>query len=150
MMHLTLARHQYGALSTLGRLYINGAFECFTLENPWQDNKRRVSCVPEGTYEVKFRLVGGFQTRAREIFPDLHNSIRGMLELQAVPDRDYILIHWGNDPGDTLGCILLGETQSADFVGRSRAAYRKAYPQIAEPLSCGQRVTLEIKGAPIA
>lgn len=150
MIRLTLHRETSGEKSTIGRLYINGEFECFTLENPWKDNKRRISCIPEGTYEVKFRRVGGWFKTAKEDFPDIHNEVFGMLELQDVPERDYILVHWGNDPGDTMGCILLGETKAADFVGRSRAAYRKAYPKIAKPLSCNQRVTLDIKGAPIA
>ena len=150
MIRLTLHRETSGEKSTIGRLYIDGEFECFTLENPWLDNKRRISCIPEGTYEVKFRRVGGWIHKARGLFPDMHNAVMGMLELQDVPERDYILIHWGNYPTDTQGCILVGTGRGVDAVWNSQTAYKAFYPKIADPLSCGQRVTLEIKGAPIA
>lgn len=28
-----------------------GDYECYTLERPWLDNRRRVSCIPAGTYK---------------------------------------------------------------------------------------------------
>jgi hypothetical protein len=156
MMRLTLHRDPSGEKSTLGRLFIDGEFECFTLENPWKDNKRRISCIPEGEYEIKFRMEGDWLKWSYKRFPELHgtdldgNPRRGTLELQDVPGRNYILIHWGNYPTDTQGCVLVGTGRGVDAVWRSQAAYKAFYPKIADPLSCGQRVTLEIKGAPIA
>lgn len=142
---LRLIRDIHTDKSTTGMLEIDGEFACYTLENPWLDNVRRVSCIKEGTYEIKFRREGGWFNRAKEAFPELHNEVFGMLELQDVPGRDYILIHWGNYPADTQGCILLGETRSTDMVGKSRDAYSRVYPLIAEPLSCGRKVTIEIE-----
>ncbi len=150
MMHLDLVRDVAGGKSTGGKLYVDGEFACYTLENPWLDNKRRISSVPEGTYDIKFRRVGRWIHKARGLFPDMHNAVMGMLELQDVPGRDYILIHWGNYPTDTQGCILVGNGRGVDAVWRSQDAYQQIYPPIAKALSCGQRVTLEIKGAPIA
>lgn len=149
-MKLRLVRQLSGERSTLGELFIDGEAVCRTLENPWKDNRRRVSCIPEGTYEIKFRTVGGWQKKARKKFPDMHNAIRGMLELQDVPGRDYILIHWGNHPHDTLGCILVGLTHDTDYVGPSVPAYREIYPRIAEHLGCGRRVTITIEGPQIS
>lgn len=149
-MQVRLERHTSGAKSTQGRLYIDDEFACYTLENPWLNNERRISCIPAGTYEIKFRRVGGWFKQAQETFPELHNPVFGMLEIHDVPERDYILIHWGNYPKDTDGCILVGETESADVVGASRDAYRKVYPIISNPLSCGQRVTIEIVDAEAA
>ncbi len=147
MIRLRLVRDIRTEMSTSGRLFHGDDLLCYTLENPWRDNKRRVSCIPTGTYDIRFRLVGGWQERARETFPDLHNPLRGMLELQDVPGRDYILIHWGNFPRHTQGCILVGEARGPDKVEQSRDAYTALYPAIAEALGCGQRVQITIEDA---
>lgn len=77
---------------TLGILNVDG--EVFhTLENPWKDNQREISCIPEGDYLVK--------PYSSQKYPDVY-------ELQEVPDRSKILIHVGNYEKDTKGCILLG------------------------------------------
>lgn len=49
-----------------------------------------------------------------------------------VPDRTDILIHPGNFPSDTLGCILVGQTKGTDYIGESRAAFDKLWPIIQE------------------
>jgi hypothetical protein len=141
-MRLTLKRHTSGPNSTLGRLYIDGDFACYTLENPWLNNERRVSCIPAGEYELGLRKEGGWHARALTKFE--RGFHKGMLEVLDVPNRSYILIHWGNYPSNTQGCILVGETQQADMVGWSLDAYRKIYPQIADALVCGHDVTIEI------
>lgn len=71
-----------------------GEFSCFTLERPWLNNQRRVSCIPPGTY--KGRLLPS--PRFKMDLP----------ELIGVPGRDQILIHAGNSVEDTEGCILIG------------------------------------------
>jgi Family of unknown function (DUF5675) len=42
-----------------------------------------------------------------------------------VPGRDYILIHPGNFPKDTEGCILVGEQPLKDAIGSSRLAFQE-------------------------
>jgi len=69
-------------------------FSCKTLELPWKNNKRNISCIPEGTYEVKKR----YSEKYKNHFHVLN-----------VPDRAYILIHSGNYYTHTQGCILAGE-----------------------------------------
>ena len=81
---------------------------CDTLENPWKDNQRNISCIPEGEYKVRLRL-------ARE------SASRDYLHLlvQDVPNRDWILFHRGNTAKDTSGCILVGLGSQQDFVSNS-------------------------------
>ena len=39
-------------------------FECYTLEDEYRDVKvMGETCIPEGTYDVKFRKEGGFHSR---------------------------------------------------------------------------------------
>lgn len=64
-----------------------------TLELPWRNNERRVSCIPEGIYKVVKR----YSQKYRDHWHVLN-----------VPDRDWILIHIGNFHHQIEGCILPG------------------------------------------
>ena len=110
-INLLLIRDTFSKLSVLGELFLNGERMCDTLENPWIDNQRNISCIPEGEYEVRIRLPRESATRDY-----MH------LLVKDVPDRDYILFHIGNRPSDTRGCILVGLSSSQDFVNNSRLA----------------------------
>jgi len=68
-------------------------FEVRTLELPDKENKRRISCIPCGEYEVIKRW--------SEKYGD-HFHILG------VPGRDYILIHSANFYSQLLGCVAVG------------------------------------------
>lgn len=85
-------------VQTEGILYILNSkkqiiFECKTLELPWKNNKKRISCIPAGKYLAK-----------------AHNSPKfgRSLWLQDVENRSGILVHVGNYHTDILGCILVG------------------------------------------
>ena len=84
--------HDYGSFT---RGYRDKVFECETVERPWANNAPNISCIPEGTYELKQRLYyrGNYPT----------------LELQDVPGRSLILIHKGNTMLDVEGCIAVGK-----------------------------------------
>ena len=77
----------------LGILLVPNLRPIVTLEPPWKNNQRNISCVPTGAYELS-----------------LHNSSRfgRCFILDGVPNRDGILIHSGNTRKDTEGCILVG------------------------------------------
>ena len=111
LINLLLIRDTFTDKSTLGELFVNGERICDTLENPWQDNQRNISCIPEGQYPVRLRL-------ARE------SASRDYLHLlvQDVPNRDWILFHRGNTAKDTSGCILVGLGSQQDAVNNSTLA----------------------------
>lgn len=77
---------------TLGRLSY-GEFQCFTLELPWVDNEKGISCIPKGIYRV-----------------EKYNSPKHgkVLLLKDVPNRTFIEIHAGNFTRQIEGCILVG------------------------------------------
>ena len=93
-----LRRHDQG---TEGRLVTDG-FDCYTLELPWRENQRNISCVPAGDYDCIIRQSPRFGLTYWVL---------------KVPGRSYILIHSGNWAGDRAlgfkthvnGCILLGQ-----------------------------------------
>ena len=108
MINLLLIRNTFSKKSTIGELFLNGEKICDTLENPWVDNQRNISCIPEGVYPVRLRLPRESGTRDY-----LH------LLVQEVPNRDWILFHRGNTAKDTSGCILVGLGTEQDVVHNS-------------------------------
>jgi len=144
---LTVVRTQFGTDATNGLLFIDGLFECYTLEDQYQAVKvMHETCIPEGTYDIKFRKTGGFHAKYSERYKNAHY---GMLHIQDVPNFTYILIHTGNTDEHTSGCLIVGETQqdlevSKDgFIGSSTVAYKKMYSKVASQLLQGKDVTIE-------
>lgn len=117
--------------SIIGSFFIDEVFFGYTIELPWRDNKRLVSCVPEGTYPVRWFLSG----RWKRLVPVLVD----------VPGRDAIEIHVANFPTDIIGCIGLGFTKGIDFIGNSRIAIEKFYKILNEADVRDGPVTIEIK-----
>ena len=146
-MKLQVVRTQFGTDATNGILLVNNVFEAYTLEDQYQAVKvMHETCIPEGTYEIKFRTVGGFHERYKKKYGNAHY---GMLHLQDVPNFTYILIHAGNTDEHTSGCLIVGESQqdldiSDDgFIGHSGKAYSKLYNKVAKELLLGKKVTIE-------
>jgi hypothetical protein len=108
--HLTLKRRWFTDKSTIGELYLDGEFQCFTLEDTVRAVKvMKESAIPVGRYEV----VISFSNRFQKFLPLL-------LE---VPGFEGIRIHAGNTQNDTEGCILVGFSRSMDLISNSRAAF---------------------------
>ena len=146
-MKLQVVRHQFGTDATCGILYIDGQFECYTLEDQYQQVKvMHETCIDDGVYEIKFKKWGGFHEKYKVRYGSDHY---GMLHIQNVPNFSDILIHTGNTDEHTSGCLLLGETQQDldmgkdGFIGSSKNAYLKAYKKIAKELLIGVKVTIE-------
>ena len=131
-INLLLIRDTHSDTSTIGKLYLNGELMCDTLENPWLDNQRNISCIPEGQYDVRIRLARESATRDY-----IH------LLVQEVPKRSYILFHIGNTAKDTQGCILVGLKRQQDFVSNSRLAMDLLMKEIIN--LGGEKINLIIK-----
>lgn len=147
-MIITLQRYSTNNESTLGLLFIDGVFECYTLEDEYRQEKvMHETRIPEGTYKITLAKWGNHHERYKVKFPEFH---KGMLLLENVPNFQGILIHMGNTDDHTSGCILLGNTANnnkyADgFIGESEKAYRNVYPKIAEAISRNEPVTINVK-----
>ena len=146
-MKLQVVRTQFGKDATNGLLFIDGVFECYTLEDQYQAVKvMHETCIPEGTYDIKFRKTGGFHAKYSARYKNAHY---GMLHIQDVPGFTYILIHTGNTDEHTSGCLIVGETQQDldinfnGMVGSSAVAYKKMYSKVANQLLQGKKVTIE-------
>lgn len=118
MHSFKLERQRYTDESIIGSFYIDGEFQCFSLELPWRDNKRGISCVPVGVYDlVPHMYKGKLKTVA------LVNKELGVLHFNdETATRSTILIHPGNWPSEIDGCILAGEVAKVNSVFSSRDA----------------------------
>ena len=110
-INLLIIREEFTEESTIGNLYLDGEWLCDTLELPYIDNQKSISCIPAGQYKVRLRL-------ARE------SATRNYLHLlvEDVKDRTYILFHRGNAAKDTRGCILVGIGREQNRVKNSTLA----------------------------
>ena len=111
-MELKLIRETKTNDSTIGKLYINEIYHCYTLEDKEREVKvQNVTAISKGRYEV----IVNFSNRFQQQMPLLLN----------VPNFEGVRIHWGNYSKDTEGCILLGTTKGVNMIGNSRTAYAK-------------------------
>tara|TARA_B110000902_G_C14283823_1_gene577922 strand:- start:399 stop:800 length:402 start_codon:yes stop_codon:yes gene_type:complete len=98
-MKVVLNRLSDTGKETLGHLTVHKgldeAFSCKSLELPWKDNKRNISCIPRGEYLVVLR------------FSEKHGEHFALVDVE---DRDYILIHAANYHHQLRGCIAVGRT----------------------------------------
>ena len=128
-MKLSLNRIFKGSDYTIGKLYIDGHYFCDTLEDPVRtlpascpNTSEGILCacpekvyartaIPAGTYKVTMQ----FSPRFKRPLPLLHD----------VPHFQGVLIHSGNEPDDTAGCILVGHNKVKGKVLESRAVSDK-------------------------
>jgi len=105
---------------------------CNTIELPWLQNERNVSCIPEGRFELRKRFIKKF---------GLH------LLVVDVPDRSWILIHPANDAKTQLkGCIAPVTKLTGPGKGNeSRLANEKLKALVLEALERKEKVFITIK-----
>jgi len=113
-MRLTLSRYFNNGVVTFGILKVDQENHqpIYTLESPDKDNQPNISCIPVGNYTCK-------------PYDSLKHS--DVYEVCDVPGRTHILIHIGNYPKDTKGCILpgMGVEPSTPMVTNSRPAIHR-------------------------
>ena len=130
MRVITLVR-KYHPTGTNGQLSFDGRLICHTIELPWRDNERSVSCIPEGRYMLTLRWTSRWGWH---------------FQVLNVPDRSWILIHPANCALRELrGCIApVMELTGPGYGLRSRKAIDKLYKEIEPILRSGTAVQLII------
>ena len=118
-----------------GEILLAGRLMMYSIELPWKNNHTRVSCIPEGTYELVKRWSPKF---ARHLL------------LMNVPHRNFILIHPANDAmRDLKGCIAPVCCITGAGKGiRSRLALRTLMGMVGSALDRHETVFITIKSKP--
>lgn len=140
-MKLVLKRTDLTDKSTIGELFLDGEFVCYTLEDKVrEDENKNVSewkikgetAIPRGSYKLAWTMSNRFKEY--------------MLLLKGVPGFSGIRIHAGNWAHNTEGCILVGTGKSTDMITSSRDALRKLEALLVPLVNSMEGLTLEIEG----
>ena len=153
-MKLMLERRWPKETYTIGKLYVDGALFCNTLEDrdrglKQTDGKASIArrkvygetAIPKGTYGItmnvlshKYAGVAWYRQRTGGYMP----------RLLSVPGFDGILIHPGNTALDTLGCILVGRNTIKGQLTASRETFDVLYKRMKKAADRGEEITIEI------
>jgi len=130
-MDLVLSR-TYFPDGTNGKIECEGRFICYTIELPWLDNAKRVSCIPEGKYLLRRRYSPKFQWH---------------IEVVDVENRNSILLHPANNAQKELnGCIAPVTKVSGPGLGlQSRQAFLKVKYLVYKALEGKETVLLIVQ-----
>ena len=153
-MKLLLDRIYKGPNYTIGKLYINGVYECDTLEDVDRGLTSQMSldeikykkiygntAIPTGTYIVNMNTVSPkFKDRA---WAKPYNGI--LPRLEKVLGYEGVLIHVGNKAEDTLGCILVGENKIKGQVINSTATFHELMTVLLKAYKANEVIELTIK-----
>lgn len=139
---------------TIGNLYIDNVFFCNTLEDKdigltsqmsLEEIKAKkvygVTAIPTGTYSINMTTVSPkFKDRTWA------KPYKGMLpRLENVKGYEGVLIHVGNDPEATSGCILVGENRIKGKVINSTACFYALMTILLKAQSVGESIELTIE-----
>ena len=131
-MELRLERMDYTDKDcTIGKLYVDDQFECYTLEDKVRPVKiPGKTAIPTGRYEV----IINFSQRFQRLLPLFLN----------VPNFEGVRIHPGNTAADTEGCILVGETKDEGSIGQSKVAFERLFKKM-KASSDTEKIFIEIE-----
>lgn len=146
--NLKLLRLNDNGDSTIGILFKDNNFECYTLEDEFRELKKSGETrIPQGRYEIKERKVlSGMTKKYRSRF----DWFNWHLELQDVPNFKYVYIHAGNTDDHSDGCLLCGDSQTTNrkmnngFIGKSTDAYKSLYLSVVRDIATGKRVFVDV------
>lgn len=112
-MELRLLRKWFTEESTIGELYLDDEFYCYTLEDKVQVGEKIEgrTAIPYGEYRVIIDYSNRFK--------------RHMPHILDVPGFEGIRIHAGNTSENTKGCILVGDSRGSDSIGQSKVAFER-------------------------
>jgi len=141
-MKIQLKRCYFAPTYTIGTIYIDGERFCDTLEDKNRDANhngrfdgdevkvKHETAIPFGTYKVIIAKSPRFD--------------RDLPRLLDVPNFDGVLIHRGNTPEDTSGCILIGENKVKGKVINSTPYELELVKRCKAALAKGEEIKIEI------
>ena len=154
-MKLTVDRKWKKETYTIGNLYVNGSLFCNTLEDRDRGIKQSDSletikkkkiygetAIPTGKYKIDMNVTSPKYSAVK-----WYKNLCGgkMPRLKDVKGFEGILIHPGNTPFDTYGCILVGKNTIKGQVTQSKDTFSKLYKLMKAAYDRGETIEIEIK-----
>ena len=134
ILTLNTSSYKHGTFGTLQAV----DFSCCTVERPWLQNARGLSCIPAGEYKLKLRQSGVVKRTSRGA------HLQGW-EVSNVPDRTYIMIHVANTASEVQGCIAVGHRFGVVHNKWAVTNSRSAFDQLMNVLSYEDEHTIMVR-----
>lgn len=154
-MKLLLERKYKKSAYTIGRLYIDGKFECNTLEDKDRGLTQDMplakikevkiaaeTAIPLGTYEIDMDTISPKYSLKPWYVKNCHGA--RVPRLKNVPGYSGVLIHTGNTAKDSSGCILVGKNDVAGMVTDSKNTFLILYRKLYTAYLKREKITLTI------
>jgi hypothetical protein len=141
-MDLRVIRDVLDQKATEGDFIVNDAFECYTLELPVKDGLPGSAIAP-GIYEVTLEPSPKF-TASHDPWVQKYASL--IPHINGIEKRSHILIHWGDFPENTEGCILVGRKRGMDFLSQSRSAFEALHAKLLPAWMAKELIRLQVVG----
>lgn len=124
-MELILRRIAHKPNYTIGKLYVNGAYFCDTIEDRdrlhfGEKKVKDKTAIPCGRYEIAQNVVSP-RFGKKEPYKSVCNGY--VPRLLDVPQFDGVLVHVGNSADDSSGCILVGKNKVVGMVLNSKTTW---------------------------
>ena len=145
-MEVLLIRENFASEYTEGKLFINGAYVCDSLEDADRGLDSSMSedvilskkvygktCIPYGRYRIIIDWSNKFQ--------------KNLIHLLNVKGFDGVRMHSFNEASQSLGCIGTGVKTVPGWISKSRDTYKIVHSKVEEALSRGESVFLTIEKA---
>ena len=136
-MKIKVKRIYRGPEYTIGHLYVNDVYVCDTLEDRDRGLDYRMSlskikakkiagktAIPTGIYRMTLDIKSP-KFGSKAFYKEVCDGY--LPRLIGVPGYEGVLIHVGNTPNDTDGCILVGYNKVKGQVIDSRNAFMKLW-----------------------
>lgn len=148
-MDLLLDRWKFSNKSTIGSLYVDGAFQCYTIEDFDRGllqsmeideiTRKKVygtTCIPYGSYRIIITPSMRFTAKLGK------NVILPLLV--DVPGFAGIRIHVANFATQILGCIAVGDSYQDDAIWNSTPAFNALFKKIETAIINKEKVLITI------
>ena len=128
--------------TTMGALYLNGHWQCWTVEDEIREDERPVAewkiagktAIPAGRYGLRLSM----SNRFKRVLP----------ELLEVPGFTGVRIHAGNTIEDTEGCLLVGRTRSNGRIVESRQAFEALFGRLQAATAASDTIMIDMENPP--
>lgn len=145
-VHIEVLRYSDDGETTLGLLYIDGSFYCYTLEDTYREVKiPGKTRIPAGSYKVDFIKE---ETSLTLLYRKTRDWFDYHLEIKNVPGFVGVYIHNGGTSADTEGCLLIADGITANdtvkTLTNSRQTYEEFYKLIGGKLRNNTTVNITI------
>ena len=153
-MRLKVDRKWKKATYTIGRLYVDGALFCNTLEDKDRGltqsmptgkiNQIKVkgeTAIPTGTYGVAMNIVSPKFASVKWIKDFCGGKMPRLLNVKGF---DGILIHNGSTARDSAGCLLVGKNTIVGKLTQSRETFKAIYKLMKDAADRGEEITIDI------